>query len=78
MAERVQSSVGDATIRPKSTIARSSVVLPDPLGPINTATVGSRTSGLAALRLKQAKSGAVPGILRSRVHCFAYRSVVGH
>ena len=61
-------SAGDAeeAIRAVSTSALSRVVLPDPLGPMSTTTEGSRTSGLAALCRKRGRSGAVPGIRRSR------------
>lgn len=49
--------VGLNPLQAQSTNARSKVVLPDPFGPIRTATVGSRTSGLAALRLQPALQG---------------------
>ena len=62
------SSVGNAdeAIRAVMFSALSSVVLPDPLGPMSTTTEGSLISGLAALRRKRGRSGAVPGMRRSR------------
>lgn len=45
--------------------ALNNVVLPAPLGPISTATVGSRTSGRTALRRKRGRSGDVFGMRRS-------------
>ncbi|MCY3841538.1 MAG: hypothetical protein OXH09_23330 [Gammaproteobacteria bacterium] len=45
--------------------AVSNVVLPDPFGPTSTIAAGRRNDGLAALRRKQLRSGAVPRIRRS-------------
>ena len=56
----------DEAISATAINARSSVVLPEPFGPMRTATVGSRMSGLTALRRKHGRSGAVPGMRRSR------------
>ena len=61
-------SLGDAykAVRAVAISALSSVVLPDPLGPMSTTTEGSRISGFAVLLRNRGRSGAVPGIRRSR------------
>ena len=57
---------GNKVLKAVAISALSNVVLPDPLGPISTTTEGSRISGFAVLLRNRGRSGAVPGIRKSR------------
>ena len=74
------SSAGDAdeAMREVASSASSRVVLPDPLGPMNTTTEGSRISGLARTAPEVWQGGSSAWNAEVENYFLADRVVVGY